>query len=639
MPGEPILNEAVSKLDTFPPFLEHAPTRKGGALIRTPLSPEHSLAPPARSLENAPSDGLPPAQQLSGPPPPRGEFLPFADPQGRPSGRIQNAPSDRLLPAQQLSGARPPCEAFLPFADPRGRPSGRDLDRARLAFDAPLSSLHVTPPAAPPAEALPGSSFIAPPSRLPPLLSAADSKRRRTAVDKTRPLLQRPTTARASRRGMDATEAVLRMAQELDLVGPLGLEFAPLAANRLMSNLIEDATWRCSLASDTPRLSSALGWLSSYMLETGRTPFVPAFGPDALRGQIYNRCTLDTLKEYIRQSTPMGKTKRGFLAAGTIDGYISAIRNFRCREARYDIAPLAGSMISKPINKQLARQDGVKGGPVRMAGIRAQHLRVAAAAGYPRDGVAGAVRWAVATGALNLLLRGGEVGVSDTAEIDPSRIITWLSFCWMQPCAESKGRLWLIVRVVPIKDQIGFGVPYPCGVPRQHDGPFGSDPVDPYDALAWAWWIRIHPNVPFPVDSNGRPSLDWDVRAPPPPARRAEDSPGTICQDDAFFTHTSGDTFRTSHVSALGKSIARVVDIDPADVGAKCFRIGGSTDWRAAEGPNGTGHVIQKRGRWSGDSVWVYSRHLVEEQLHFASLAGAQCGADLEAICAKFVLG
>ena len=71
-------------------------------------------------------------------------------------------------------------------------------------------------------------------------------------------------------------------------------------------------------------------------------------------------------------------------------------------------------------------------------------------------------------------------------------------------------------------------------------------------------------------------------------------------------------------------------------MGAKCFRIGGATDWRAAEGPNGDGRVIKQRGRWASDCTIIYQRPLVEEQLHFARIAGAVESEDLEAVCADF---
>ena len=94
----------------------------------------------------------------------------------------------------------------------------------------------------------------------------------------------------------------------------------------------------------------------------------------------------------------------------------------------------------------------------------------------------GVVDWAAALLAHNALLRGGEVGVPDGAEPDLARVLTWGSFSWQPPRAESGGRPWLIARVVPIKDPRGSKSAYPIPVARRHDG------------LVEAWAIE-HPDA------------------------------------------------------------------------------------------------------------------------------------------------
>jgi len=439
-----------------------------------------------------------------------------------------------------------------------------------------------------------------------------------------------------NRRGGDAIDFVLKMAEELDLRGPLGATLVASGDSPLMTSLMEDLDYGVMLASDIPRLRTALPWFASFLRETGRVPFIPAIGEGAETGQIYNRTTLDAFGMYIRASTPRAKAKRDCLAAKTIEGYVAVIRTFRNREARYDIAPDSCDMVHKTIHKQRLAKDGPAKDRKRCTGIRAEHLRKAAAMGYPRSTTPDIVAWAIACVALNMLLRGGEVGVSDSAPFDPNRVITWESIRWMSPRKASRWLLWLIIRVVPIKDATGESKAYPCCVSRQHDGPFGSDPVCPYDALALAWWVRAQPGMAFPLDERGHPAAEWHLLAPAPPPVRGSEAYLLNGKSDAFFSHTCGDPWCTAHVAALGKGIARLIGIPPEEVGAKCFRIGGATDWRAAEGPNGDGRVIKQRGRWASDCTIIYQRPLVEEQLHFARIAGAVESEDLEAVCADF---
>ena len=54
------------------------------------------------------------------------------------------------------------------------------------------------------------------------------------------------------------------------------------------------------------------------------------------RGQMYNAETLELFAVFLRQSTPKGKTKTDVLSADAVSGYVSAIRIYRSREARYE---------------------------------------------------------------------------------------------------------------------------------------------------------------------------------------------------------------------------------------------------------------------------------------------------------------
>ena len=233
--------------------------------------------------------------------------------------------------------------------------------------------------------------------------------------------------------------------------------------------------------------------------------FYPAYGPENTLGQMWNQETLEIFAEFIRRSQPRARTKGNSVSADAISGYVSAVRLFRSREARYSVAPPELDLNLPLALKAMRREDGPPGDRARSLGLRAETLLAAATAGADRSSAQGAVDWSAAVTAHNALLRGGELGVADGHHPDLARIICWNSISWQDPRAESEMRPWFILRVVPIKDPKGSKHAYPIPVPRRHDGPFGSDPMCPYDAVALAWWLRsAPPGLAFPLDAAGR---------------------------------------------------------------------------------------------------------------------------------------
>ena len=75
----------------------------------------------------------------------------------------------------------------------------------------------------------------------------------------------------------------------------------------------------------------------------------------------------------MRQSSPKGSTKKGWVSSDAISGYVSAIYTLRCREAGYDVAPTSAARSSADVHKQWLQQDGV--GERRVGrGFRACHF-------------------------------------------------------------------------------------------------------------------------------------------------------------------------------------------------------------------------------------------------------------------------
>eukprot|EP00965_Chrysotila_dentata_P041597 1379260-Pleurochrysis_carterae.AAC.1 len=88
---------------------------------------------------------------------------------------------------------------------------------------------------------------------------------------------------------------------------------------------------------DARRTSTALSWFSDFTESTEREPFVD---PSAPGGAAYNLETLVLLAEFIRRGGSRHTSRPDkVLRAGTIEGYVGAIRALRSREAGREIAP------------------------------------------------------------------------------------------------------------------------------------------------------------------------------------------------------------------------------------------------------------------------------------------------------------
>ena len=89
----------------------------------------------------------------------------------------------------------------------------------------------------------------------------------------------------------------------------------------------------------------------------------------------------------------------------------------------------------------------------------------------------------------------------------------------------------------------------------------------------------------------------------------------------------------TAGVRALAQRYAAAAGLDPAEVGAKSFRIGGATDWRAVFGARAAEALIRQRGRWCSDVAAVYQRALADEHMSGSVAVGDADGAELETLC------
>ena len=437
----------------------------------------------------------------------------------------------------------------------------------------------------------------------------------------------------AKRRRERATAAEVHAhAARLGLTGPLGARAEEAGGgNAFQEQLRQWAREEAAEAWDLPRFATALEWLDDYVVATERQPlFVPACGPDATQGQLHNRETLDTFGIFIRRSAPKGKTKGEHVSSESIQGYQTAVYTIRCREAGYDIAPAAVNLLNPLLLKRWRAQDGPRSDRKLCRGLRMHHFERLAGAGggaqlVRRDTLAGVIEWAAGLAGHNLMLRGGEVGVPDGIAPDARRVLTWRSFEWRAPRAESSWRPWLLIWVVPIKDTQARRKGYPCPVCRRHDGSLGTDPLCVYDALAVAWWARRGTaGQGLPDDGAGVPMDGWWDAAPC----------GTApAMDTCFFAHADGTPFCTADVRRMVQRWGQL--LGEADFKGKSLRIGGATDWFEEMGQEGA-QVIRRRGRWDSDCTFIYQRPLLANQLRASAQLGRTRGADIEEVCRGF---
>ena len=407
---------------------------------------------------------------------------------------------------------------------------------------------------------------------------------------------------------------VVARAERLGLTGPIGEgdagagedESAVATALRCGARDRARETW------DSSRMDTALTWFEEFAADSRREPlFKPLSSLGDVVALTYNQTTLDMFGEYLRRRGSRLRGSRGkTLLANTIGSYVSTIKTLRVAEAHHQITDARVNTVGPAAAKRMRQQDGPPGDRALKRGVRAEHLGDAAARGFDRSSKQGKIRWSAATLAHNLCLRGGEIGVVDGAEFNPARDLKIGDIEFLAPSAESHFKPWLFCYVVAIKDTYAQHRVVPMPVQRlSAGGTLGGDCMDVYDALALAIEARTG-------------------RLPP--------SVGRVEGPDAqlpLFVRRRGGAWRTQETRELAQEIATLLGMDPGEFGAKSFRIGGATDWRAVFGPAGAEALIRERGRWCSTVAKVYQRALAEEHLRgSAAVSRVRGSRELEAL-------
>ena len=202
----------------------------------------------------------------------------------------------------------------------------------------------------------------------------------------------------------------------------------------------------------------------------------------------------------------------------------------------------------------------------------------------------------------------------DGASLDLERDLTIGAIEFKEPGEVSEGLPWLTVELVPIKDATARRRSAVMPVRRRAaGGRLGEDPMDTFDAIVLAMAARIG-------------------RLPP--------SRGRVTGPEAnmpLFVGPKGQPWSTSDTRRLARKLAARLKLEENLFGAKSFRIGGATDYRAVYGPEAAERIIKQRGRWWSDIHALYQRALAAEHLQGSAAIADARGAELEALCKGWV--
>ena len=411
--------------------------------------------------------------------------------------------------------------------------------------------------------------------------------------------------------GSGALRAMLARAERLGLLGQDRDQASP-GESVIAADLRRGFRMRARETYDVGRMETSLKWFEEFQTDARREPvFVPLRHSGDIEAMTYNQETLEMFAEYLRRRGSRLRGRFGeTIKSDTIATYVGQIKKLRTHEAHHAIVDASVNVVAPSAFKRMRQEDGPAGDRKLSLGLRARHLRQIAAAGFDRRSRRGAQEWGAALTAHNLLLRGGEVCVVEQKALDTARDMTIGAITFKEPSEVSKDLPWLTVDIVSIKDTDARRRNVVMPVRRRAaGGELGSGPMDTYDAIVLAIAGRI-----------GRL---------PPTRGRVEGADALL----PLFVGPKGEPWSTADTRRVAKKLAGKLGLEEQHFGAKSFRIGGATDYRAIYGPEAAERMVRQRGRWWSDIHALYQRALADEHLEgSAALADAR-GAELEALC------
>ena len=380
---------------------------------------------------------------------------------------------------------------------------------------------------------------------------------------------------------------------------------------------------RALQAADAGRMRTMLGWVQDFLAAMNRPRLFAAGegGGDRLRA---NAEVLASFGEFMRRAGSKRKgSEGGLLKTDGIQSIVAMARQLQELTTHGAVVDPSAADTSVWGYRTMRRGDGPSDARRTRRALRAAHFRRAASAGLDRTSPHGRGAWAAALMAHNALLRGGEVGVVGGRAFDAALDMTWRSITWCLPCADSRGRMWLILWVVPIKyramrNQVAHPIPI---VRRLVGGAVGEDALCAYDAL-WLHWVSMWGGPPTSARQ------DWQGRLSG--GRIGEAHPLATA---SLFVGASGKPWDTADSKSVARSISSACGENPDEFGASSMRSGGGTDLREVLG-DGSMSIVKQRGRWASDIAEIYQRALLLAQLDGSGAMASATGADMEAVCA-----
>jgi hypothetical protein len=359
------------------------------------------------------------------------------------------------------------------------------------------------------------------------------------------------------------------------------------------------------------RLRTAVGLLEDFRIVFPNwVLFMPLGGPDELVNAVHNERTFGILAEFKRAqgSKQIGHVGEKVLAK-TIAGYISSLRAERSIGAGYNLLSTRAINVSSVALKAMRHEDGPSEARALRRGLRAQHFRKAVANGLDITSRQGIQRMARSLVAWNLLLRGGEVGTVDIRNfvcgihLLTLASVTWFSRDMLADLGNDEGFPAVRLMVVPVKDTYAkVEPPRPSWIRRRLGAEFPHlyDPTCPYDML-----MEL-----YRMESAGAEVASYSSMP--------------------LFCNPDGSMVKSKDVRVDARVIGCLAGIDPAELGASSFRIGGAEDlydmYEEAANP-----IIQERGRWCTDIHKIYQRASASRHMRVSAAMGSAMGISMEA--------
>ena len=387
---------------------------------------------------------------------------------------------------------------------------------------------------------------------------------------------------------------------------------------RSLRELREAASHVSHESVDPARLQSALSHWERWRAEApSRVAFVPLHGegsPGTAEAERYNA---ETFELFTASCLRGGSLRRGHIgepiATETISGYVSALRAFLSRDGGIQMRSERHEVRTKALLRGVRQARGPKVTRRKRLGLRARHLRAAAARrGFDRTRSWAARRkWTAAVVGHSLVARGCELGRTDNKSFSPSRGLRWRDVEWHAIGTLNPTHAALTAHLCAAKDGEGTGPRFPMQIRRRAEGNSSADDaLCAYDLLLAAWREDV--------------KLLGEVSARDAPIFRTSARGGTT------------SAYCTSDVRTIVREIASAAGEDAVAFGAHSLRIGGASDFRdlydttAAAGLEEAKRVLKKRGRWRSDIAFIYARTSLDSSLEASARLADVSGRDIE---------